>query len=201
MEEEMYSGIDLGESVPEGVGEETVFAYIESKDPGAIEEEWIVMPRGEFVSSSYRPPSSERSMYLKNRTREAFESDFAFFDELDEQLFPHLKRQGSLNYYPKDTRMALEILQKQMGRKLFIVNGFRSTKEGYTNAHTAGLAVDVLVHSYEEAKELADMAWMVGFRAIGIAGDFNEGEGFVHLDIGPATFLNYGGKTYRGPAL
>lgn len=201
MEEELFSGIDLGESVPEGIGEEQVFAYVESSEQETEEREWEILPRGKFSGKLYEPPAIERARYLRNRTREAFESEFAYFKELDETYFPHLQRQGSMNFYPKDTRMVLEELQSRYGNPLVVVNGFRSTKEGYTNAHTAGLAVDVLMTSYEEAKRLCDEAWMLGIRAIGIAGDFEVEEGFVHLDIGPGTTLNYGGRTYRGPGL
>lgn len=199
--EELYSGIDLGEPVPEGIDQKQVYAYVESGENVAEAMDWSVMPRGNIVGGRYEPPTANRKDYLVNRTREAFESDFAFFEELDEKKFPHAPRRGSLNYYAKDMGMVMAMLHARMNRPLLVVNGFRSTREGLTNAHTAGLAVDIGVSSYKEALEIADEAWLLGIRAIGIAGDFEEGDGFVHLDIGPEATLNYGGKTYRGPGL
>lgn len=199
--EELYSGIDMGETVPEQAGKEVVYAYVEESEPMSFADEWEVMPRGKIVGARYEPPTSSRKDYLRSRTREAFESDFVHFEELDENKFPHLERRGSLNYYAKDMRLVMDMLHARLQRRLYVVNGFRSTREGVTNAHTAGIAIDILASSYKDALEVADEAWMLGIRSIGIAGDFEEGQGFVHLDIGPAATLNYGGKTYRGPGL
>lgn len=206
-EEILPSGIPTGEPVPDTIDKDPDIynGYIEEAESVEDEfyKEWLVMPRGKLTTGHYQPPQVGRMDYLRNRTREAFETNFYKFDKIDERYFVHLNRNNSINYYPIDTVRVMSMLSNRLGGKvLYVVNGFRSTKENLTNAHTAGLAMDFMVESYEEAREIADAAYTMGIRAIAIQGEFNEGEeGFVHVDIGPAATWAYDGKAYQGPGL
>lgn len=206
MEEEILgSGMPTGEPVPSTIDKEDVSTsgYLEEAEEEQTIIEWLVMPRGRLTTGYYQPPNVQRMDYIRNRTREAYETNFYKFEKIDERQFVHLNRNNSINYYPMDTIRVMSMLSNRLNNKtLYVVNGFRSTKENLTNAHTAGLAMDFKVESYQEARTIADAAYTMGLRAIAIQGEFNEGEeGFVHVDIGPAATWAYDGKVYRGPGV
>lgn len=198
-EEHLDSGIPSGEAIPDTIDQEDIVdEYLETAME--LSEKWVIMPRGKLGNKEfYEPPKIKRADYIKHRTREAFDSEFFKFEPLDKRKFIHIKRNDSLNYYPLDTRLVMNLLYRKMNRPLYVINGFRSTMEGMTNAHTAGLALDFLAETRKEAERLAHAAWSVGIRSIAIQGDFEEGEGFVHVDIGPASGFSFEGKSYQGP--
>lgn len=198
-EEILGSGISDGEPIPDTIDQENdVDEYVEALN--MMDDRWVVMPRGKLGNKQfYEPPKIKRGDYIKHRTREAFDSEFFKFEPLDKKKFIHIKRNDSLNYYPLDTRLVMNLLYRKVNRPLYVINGFRSTMEGMTNAHTAGLALDFLAHTKKEAEMIAHAAWSVGIRSIAIQGDFEEGEGFVHVDIGPASQFSFEGKSYQGP--
>lgn len=205
MEDEFLgSGIPTGEPVPDTIDkeEDILDGYIEEAEETdeAFYKDWLVMPRGRLTTGHYQPPQIGRMDYIRNRTREGFETNFYKFEKIDESQFVHLNRNNSINFYPVDTIRVMSMLANRIGKTMYVVNGFRSTKENLTNAHTAGLAMDFMVETYQEAREIADAAYTMGLRAIAIQGEFNDDEeGFVHVDIGPAATWAYDGKAYQGP--
>ena len=204
--EELGSGIDLNEAPPEELYDEGEGAEVEEASEPLIQQElnsaFTTMPRGSYLESFYRPPEMERALYLRERTKEAYQTDYEEFEEMDESRFMHAERNLSVNLYPRDTRRVMQkIYEKANIGRWMIVNGTQSTRQGLTNAHTAGLAVDVAVKDYAEARRLADAAYMVGCRAIAIQGCQGDNGGYVHIDIGPAAQWAIDGKVYRGPGI
>lgn len=203
--EEYHGGIDLGEEMPEVLYEPDEEMFVEETVESIPADEFQGMrtrvPKGRMLQNVYYPPEADRKDYLFYRSRENFEREHEGFAPLDGSRFVHLERNPlSLNFYPPDTRRVMEQLQEDLGdERWYITNGYRSTKEGYTNAHTAGLAMDVLVETRDDARRLMDAAYLIGIRAIAIGGEFDAGEGFVHLDIGPKAEWNYGEGSYHGP--
>lgn len=207
MEEEVYhGGVDLGEEMPEELYDDGQEMEVEEAEvlPEADEKQakYVVLPRGTYLEEYYQPPEIERALYLKERTREAYQTTYEEFEEMDPSRFVHTERNMSVNWYPEDARVAFELVYKKAGIKTWlVVNGTQGTKQGLTSAHTAGLAMDVAVSGYEEARRLADAAYLVGLRAIAIQGCRGDEGGYVHLDIGPAAQWSIDGKVYRGPGI
>lgn len=204
--EEYGTGVDLGEEVPDELYEEGEGMFVEEASVPISKEEltvgYVKMPRGNYLEGHYKPSDIERALYLKERTKEAYQTNYEDFEPVDDEVFVHVERNLSVNLYPKDMRRMMQrVYEKANIGRWYIVNGTQSTRQGLTNAHTAGLAMDVQVKDYEEARRLADAAYMVGCRAIAIQGCQGKDGGYVHIDIGPQAQWAIDGKVYRGPGI
>ena len=82
-----------------------------------------------------------------------------------------------------------------------VISGFRFSNPGQISPHEAGCAIDIFVKDIDEVREIADCAWQLGVRSVGIGGDFEEKRGFIHLDIAPKgnDFMYDGIPIYGGP--
>ncbi|MCO6487944.1 MAG: hypothetical protein J5I98_05975 [Phaeodactylibacter sp.] len=88
----------------------------------------------------------------------------------------------------------LEELTRRMGKKLYLkylykCADFNRSIRGRNNFHAIGLAVDIdTVRSGIETAELAQIAWDIGFNAVGVYGTnlehgYNGKKGMVHLGL------------------
>ena len=150
-----------------------------------------------------QPPKQNRALFLYQRIAWARETNFNYFEKINEERFVHLSRHDGFegNLYSPDAKKAFEIfLLKSKREKLEILSGFRFSPDGLLSPHEAGCAIDIRVYGYEDARKLADTAWICGFRAIAIGGDIENNTGFLHIDIGPASQWGYDDiPPYYGP--
>lgn len=129
---------------------------------------------------------------------------FKNFVSLDKQRFihhPHYDGHEGNLYSPDAKRVFEDLLLKTKKPYFEIISGFRFSENKQLSPHEAGCAMDILVKSVEEAREIADCAWQLGIRSIGIGGDFTRGKGFLHVDICPKgkKFMYDGVPIYGGP--
>lgn len=149
------------------------------------------------------PAKGKRESFFHERIGWGRETGFKNFKKLDEEQFVHISRHDGLegNMYCPDAISAFEIFYlKSKREKLEILSGFRFSPKGLLSPHEAGCAIDIRVYGYKDARELADIAWSCGFRAIAIGGDIENDAGFIHLDIGPSGTWGYDDMpAYAGP--
>lgn len=106
------------------------------------------------------------------------------------------------NLYSPDAKRVFESLLLKTKKPYFeVISGFRFSKDGQLSAHEAGCAIDIKVKDMEDVRLIADCAWLVGIRSIGIGGEIDQGKGFIHLDIAPKgkDFMYDGVPIYGGP--
>ena len=169
-----------------------------------IEGEYTYNPVKLNVMAGYFwPHTMNRANFLYQRIQWARKNSYKVFEKLDPQHFIHVSRHDGFegNIYSPDAKRAFEIFRLKAKRdKLEILSGFRFSPTGLMSPHEAGCAIDVRVYGKKDAKELADIAWACGFRAMAIGGDIDAGTGFLHLDIGPKSQWGYDDiPIYLGP--
>ena len=86
-------------------------------------------------------------------------------------------------YFVSTTLEKLNALRRELGFPLNVTSGYRceeyNTKQGYTQTHASGCAVDIAC-SHTEAFQILALAAQMDFTGIGIK---QKGSGrFVHLD-------------------
>lgn len=141
-----------------------------------------------FKGNSIIVPSESREQFLINRVGWARTTIYRNLKPLNKKLFIH---DGSYdgyegNLYSPDAKRLFENLLLKTRKPYFeVISGFRFSNNGQLSPHEAGCAIDILVKNIDEVREIADCAWLLGVRSIGIGGDFNEKNGFIHLDIAP----------------
>lgn len=154
-------------------------------------------------SLSYNNFASRRH-FLINRIGWGRSTKYMGYQKLDPKRFIHHCEFDGFegNLYSPDAAEVFNLLMKEVGAKKFeIISGFRFSEEGLLSPHEAGCAIDILVKNFDEARKIADCAWMMGIKSVAIGGDFNNGEGFIHVDIAPkGNRYGYGYlPIYEGP--
>ena len=94
--------------------------------------------------------------------------------------------------------------KRHPGEKLNVNDSLRKIgSDGVNSLHHSGNAVDVRAINKDYAKEIADLAYQIGFGGIYIGRQNNY---FVHLDVGKSQWYSYNGKEgyvpcqrYEGP--
>lgn len=153
-------------------------------------------------------PDENRARYYERRIMIGIQTKWADFVKLDENKFCHFTTKAINRYSPDAARcfyLLYERIHNLLGiKRLQVVSGWRppaiASEEEIFSPHMCGCAMDIGVRSKEEAEQIADIAWDMGFRAIAIGGDFLSGRGFVHIDPGPDNGgWSLGHGIYRGP--
>lgn len=146
----------------------------------------------------YIPTGIGRSQYAAKRRSEGSSTNWAAWKKLDSKKFNHNGPMKSVNKYAPDAHAAFNLLYEKLGKKTLLINsGFRN---GDPAMHGAGCAFDIGCRGKKDALFVADTAWSLGFRGIGVGGNLGGGAGFVHVDIGPdGGGWSYGYGKYRGP--
>jgi len=160
---------------------------------------FAVTQKGKIIGGFYFPPQVERVEYIWARHQEAVNSNYDLYAQYTGSIFYHALRRDELNYYPPDMIHVMELFADySMDKRLKIVRGMERPKRG-ANIHSIGLAIDVEAKDRAHAKRIADAAYRTGIPNIVYGGDFNTGNGYVHLDIGPRFRWQYGAGVYSGP--
>lgn len=150
-----------------------------------------------------RPTREDRAGFLHKRLQWARSTGYEHFQQLDPKKFIHLERHDGYegNIYSPDARQAFELFYLKSKRdKIEVLSGFRFSPKDLISPHEAGMAMDIKVYGEKDARELADIAWSCGFRAIAMGGDIKKGTGFLHIDIGPKSQWGYDDiPMYIGP--
>lgn len=156
---------------------------------------------GKFQKDKYIANNSmDRINYINEIHRAAERKEYSFFTSLGAPYIKHIDRQYTVNLYFRDWPRVMRNIKNFYGEGMFIVvNGFRSPFELGVNAHSTGLAVDILVESKEEADRLMNAAYLAGVPTIIPVGDIEEGQGHIHLDLAPKPSYAYDAGTYTGP--
>lgn len=153
-------------------------------------------------------PDENRARYHENRIMMGVQTKWADYVKLDERKFCHFTTRA-LNRYAPDAAKCFNLLYNRLNqylgiKRLQVISGWRpptmNDAEEIFSPHMCGCAMDIAVRNKLEAERIADIAWSIGFRAIAIGGDFENGKGFIHIDPGPDNggwSLGYG--KYRGP--
>lgn len=171
--------------------------YEETVEGGAMP--FAVTQKGKIVGGFYFPPSTDRIEYIWARHQEAVNSNYDLYTQYTGDVFFHALRRDEINYYPPDMIRVMELFGRySMDDRLKIIRATERPKRG-ANIHSIGLAVDVEAKSKEDAKRIADAAYRTGIPNIVYGGNFNTGDGYVHLDIGPRFKWQYGAGVYSGP--
>lgn len=157
-----------------------------------------------FIGNSIRQSNDTREVFLHNRVGWARSINYEQFESLNKELFIHQEHYDGHegNLYSPDAKKLFENLLLKTKKPYFeVISGFRFSNQGQISPHEAGCAIDILVREIDEVREIADCAWMLGVRSIGIGGDFEQKKGFIHLDIAPKgdDFMYDGIPIYGGP--
>lgn len=156
--------------------------------------------RGRFELGRYYPPTIERKEYLNARIIEAIKDDFSEYKPLNNSQLNHLDRIDTFDYYPLDMHKAVELFLSYYGDGILdIIHGFRSPLVYGINAHNAGLAIDIAAADKTHARKITNAAFRAGIPNIVLGGDFEESQGYVHLDISPKEIFLYNAGIYEGP--
>lgn len=196
--------LELGESMHSDYGHLQNFLTEEGKKIDNIFKEKFNYRPVSFVGNILRKHSEERSTFLLNRVGWARSSNYSGLVALDKNRFIHQHHYDGYegNLYSPDAKRAFENLLLKTKKPYFeVVSGFRFSNPGQLSPHEAGCAIDIHVKDLDEVRELADCAWVLGIRSIGIGGDFEQNKGFIHLDIAPKgkDFMYDGLPIYGGP--
>lgn len=154
--------------------------------------------------SSLKWKDYKRQEFLAMRIGWGRTTKFENYVPLNKKRFLHQPHYDGYegNLYSPDAKRVFERLLLKTKKPYFeIISGFRFSEDKQLSPHEAGCAMDILVKDTEEAREIADCAWQVGIRSIGIGGDFAKGKGFIHIDICPKgkDFMYDGVPIYGGP--
>ena len=156
--------------------------------------------RGEIKLGRYYPPQVERKEYLNARIIEAIKEDFSEFKSMSNSQLIHLDRIDTFDYYPLDMHKVVELFLSYYGDgNLKVIHGFRSPLLYGINAHNAGLAMDIVAEDKAHARKIANAAFRAGIPNIVLGGDFEESQGYVHIDISPKEKFVYNAGIYEGP--
>lgn len=198
-QEQMAANIptNTGEAVSYGDTLNITF-FEESVEGGSMP--FAVTQKGKIVGGFYFPPATDRMEYIWARHQEAVNSHYDLYAQYTGDVFYHVLRRDEINYYPPDMIRVMELFSRySMDENLKIIRATERPKRG-ANIHSIGLAIDIEAKSREEAKRIADAAYRTGIPNIVYGGNFNTGDGYVHLDIGPRFKWQYGSGVYSGPA-
>lgn len=162
--------------------------------------EQMYAPRGSFYKDRYVAPKVDRMEYIDLLDKEGKKTKYAGFSPLDSPDFIHINRTYSIDFYLFDMKRILSIFKNYYGEgKLYVINGFRSPYDIGVNPHSVGIAIDIESENMEQARRIMNAAYMAGIPTIIPNGEFNKGEGYVHLDIAPAPNYIYDAGRYTGP--
>lgn len=143
-----------------------------------------VRRKGDFLLQN----NMSRESFLVGRVGWARNTQYENFVALDKDQFVHHDKFDGYegNLYSPDAKTIFENLLLKTEKPYFeVISGFRFSEEGQLSPHEAGCAIDILVKSIDEAREIADCAWQLGVRSIAIGGDLENKKGFLHIDIAP----------------
>lgn len=157
--------------------------------------------RGTFTEKSYLAPSHiTRHEYIMSRTNEDSETQFEEYQALQSPQLIHLERTDTLDFYPEDMRKVLRLFLSYYGSgRLFVICGFRSPQIHGVSAHSVGMAIDIEAVDKSHGLRICNAAYRAGVPNIVLGGDYDEGEGYVHLDITPKERFAYNAGYYDGP--
>lgn len=163
--------------------------------------EEIKPKRGKITNRRFYPvPDIDRESYCLARNIENRNTLYSDFKEYKNERLIHLSRINTVNFYPKDMRDVLDLFFKYYtDENLYVINGFRSAKEIGVNVHSIGLAVDIVAKDKLQAKQIANAAYATGLANIVYGGNYNTGNGYVHIDIAPNENFIYKAGFYEGP--
>jgi cell wall-associated NlpC family hydrolase len=154
-------------------------------------------------AGNFKVSTDNRAHWLAERIAWGRDNGFKTYQKIDSNFFVHLSRHDGFegNLYSPDAAQAFEIFRlKSKREKIEILSGFRYSPDGLLSPHEAGCAIDIRAYGIKDAREIADIAWACGFKAIAIGGDLANDTGFVHLDIGPKSEWGYDDvPMYQGP--
>ncbi|TNP18932.1 M23 family metallopeptidase [Bacillus tropicus] len=158
----------------------------------------------QFIGDSLKKSDMTREYFLLNRVGWARTTKYEKMVPLNKERFIHSEKydghEGNL-YSPDAKRLFESLLLKTQKPYFEVISGFRFSNPGQLSPHEAGCAIDILVRSIDEVREIADCAWQLGVRSIAIGGDFENNKGFIHIDIAPkGKDIKYDGvPIYGGP--
>ncbi|PEK88276.1 M23 family metallopeptidase [Bacillus mycoides] len=157
-----------------------------------------------FVGDSMRKSNDTRDLFLLNRVGWARTTKYEKMVSMNKERFIHSDKYDGHegNLYSSDAKRLFESLLLKTKKPYFeVISGFRFSNQGQLSPHEAGCAIDILVKSIDEVREIADCAWQLGVRSIAIGGDFENNKGFIHLDIAPKgkDIMYDGVPIYGGP--
>lgn len=160
----------------------------------------VTAARGRFYIDSYVHPDVPRDLYIRDMHSEITRTRYKDFKELNGHSIRHSDQTGSLNFYFKDLIDALIIMKRYYGPdNLYIINGFRHPEEVGINPHGVGIAVDIHVKNWEQARRVMNAAHIAGIPTIIPSGEIEKGLGHIHLDIAPPANYIYDAGAYTGP--
>lgn len=161
----------------------------------------VTPPRGMITKRKFYVINDvSKEDYIISRNIENRNNKYEEFRPFHNNQLIHLDRIDTLNYYPIDMHKVLKLFLEYYGEgNLFVINGFLSAKITGVNAHSVGLAVDILAEDNTQAKKIANAAYATGIKNIVYGGNFNNGNGYVHIDICPEDKFSYGQGVYQGP--
>ncbi|MDA1918303.1 M23 family metallopeptidase [Bacillus cereus group sp. BcHK140] len=158
----------------------------------------------QFIGDFLKKGDMTREYFLLNRVGWARTTKYEKMVPLNKERFIHSEKydghEGNL-YSPDAKRLFESLLLKTQKPYFEVISGFRFSNFGQLSPHEAGCAIDILVRSIDEVREIADCAWQLGVRSIAIGGDFENNKGFIHIDIAPkGKDIKYDGiPIYGGP--
>lgn len=162
----------------------------------------IINPkRGRLTNRRYYPVTDiSRESYCHARNIENRNNMYSDFQEYQNDRLIHLSRINTVNFYPDDMRKVLDLFFKYyQDENLYVINGFRSSKEIGINVHSVGLAIDIIANNKSHAKQIANAAYAAGIGNIVFGGDYSTDNGYVHIDIAPKQDFIYKAGYYEGP--
>lgn len=167
-----------------------------------LEEEVPVIyaPRGKFYPTSYVPPRVERNSYIQSLQDEATTTKYSHYQPLNSERITHINRLDSMDFYTEEMRRVIPMFLTYYGKgRLYAINGFRSPGIIGVHPHSVGIAIDLVADNKEHADRIMNAAFMAGIPTIIPGGNFDTGEGYVHLDIAPKASYTYEAGYYNGP--
>lgn len=197
-QERMAANIPTNSSEAVSYGDTLNITFFEDSVEGAVMP-FAVTEKGKIIGGFYFPPTVDRMDYIWARHQEAVNSNYDLYAQFTGDVFYHALRRDEINYYPPDMIRVMELFSRySMDDNLKIVRATERPKRG-ANVHSIGLAIDIEAKTRGDAKRIADAAYRTGIPNIVYGGNFNTGDGYVHLDIGPRFKWQYGAGVYSGP--
>ena len=176
------------------------FTHIFKKEEELIETHYPT--RHEFKGEGFIAPNGNRREYAMNLFYERKKDMFKNCKKLNEEDYFMSKKcvmRVANEFYPVLNSIVKDLRAESLYQdRIPVVEALNPSLEG--SQHSWGGGIKIKSESREHAIRVADVVWRKGLRAVAIGGNFDNEDGFVHFDIGPAGYWQYDGQgVYQGP--